>query len=96
VNVTASKPPDQVRALRRRDQGREDNERVKNEAQAYANEVVPKRAARPARVVEDAKAHAPAWCEARVKRSASSPVGEYEKAPAVTSERLYLETARTC
>jgi len=97
VNVTASKPPDQVKsAFDDAIKAREDNERVKNEAQAYANEVVPKARGAAARVVEDAKAH-----RARVVAEAEGEsqrflalLAEYEKAPAVTRERLYLEAAQ--
>ena len=97
VNVTASKPPDQVKsAFDDAIKAREDNERVKNEAQAYANEVVPKARGAAARVVEDAKAY-----RARVVAEAEGEsqrflalLGEYEKAPLVTRERLYLETTQ--
>jgi modulator of FtsH protease HflK len=95
VNITAAKPPDQVKsAFDDAIKAREDNERVKNEAQAYANEVVPKARGAAARVVEDAKAY-----RARVVSEAEGEsqrflalLGEYEKAPLVTRERLYLET----
>jgi membrane protease subunit HflK len=97
VNVTASKPPDQVKsAFDDAIKAREDNERVKNEAQAYANEVVPKARGSAARVVEDAKAHrarAVAEAEGETQRFLAL-LGEYEKAPLVTRERLYLETAQ--
>jgi membrane protease subunit HflK len=97
VNITASKPPDQVKsAFDDAIKAREDNERVKNEAQAYANEVVPKARGAAARVVEDAKAHrarAVAEAEGESQRFVAL-LGEYEKAPAVTRERLYLETAQ--
>jgi membrane protease subunit HflK len=97
VNVTASKPPDQVKsAFDDAIKAREDNERMKNEAQAYANEVVPKARGAAARVVEDAKAY-----RARIVAEAEGEsqrflalLSEYEKAPLVTRERLYLETAQ--
>jgi membrane protease subunit HflK len=95
VNITAAKPPDQVKsAFDDAIKAREDNERVKNEAQAYANEVVPKARGAGARIVEDAKAY-----RARIIAEAEGEsnrflalLGEYEKAPHVTRERLYLET----
>ena len=97
VNVTASKPPDQVKsAFDDAIKAREDNERMKNEAQAYANEVVPKARGAAARVVEDAKAY-----RARIVAEADGEsqrfvalLAEYEKAPLVTRERLYLETVQ--
>jgi membrane protease subunit HflK len=97
VNVTASKPPDQVKsAFDDAIKAREDNERMKNEAQAYANEVVPKARGAAARVVEDAKAYrarAVAEAEGESQRFLAL-LAEYEKAPLVTRERLYLETAQ--
>jgi len=97
VNVTASKPPDQVKsAFDDAIKAREDNERMKNEAQAYANEVVPRARGAAARVVEDAKAYLArivAEAEGESQRFLSL-LAEYEKAPLVTRERLYLETAQ--
>ena len=95
VNITAAKPPDQVKsAFDDAIKAREDNERVKNEAQAYANEVVPKARGAGARIVEDAKAY-----KARIIAEAEGEsnrflalLTEYEKAPLVTRKRLYLET----
>jgi membrane protease subunit HflK len=95
VNITAAKPPDQVKsAFDDAIKAREDNERVKNEAQAYANEVVPKARGAGARIVEDAKAY-----KARIMAEAEGEsnrflalLAEYEKAPLVTRKRLYLET----
>jgi membrane protease subunit HflK len=97
VNITAAKPPDQVKsAFDDAIKAREDFQRARNEAEAYANEVVPKARGAAARVVEDARAYrARAVAEAEGE---SQPflalLGEYEKAPLVTRERLYLETTQ--
>jgi membrane protease subunit HflK len=97
VNITASKPPDQVKsAFDDAIKAREDYQRARNEAEAYANEVVPKARGAAARVVEDARAYrarAVAEAEGESQRFLSL-LGEYEKAPMVTRERLYLETAQ--
>lgn len=97
VNITAAKPPDQVKsAFDDAIKAREDHQRAKNEAEAYANEVVPKARGAAARVVEDARAYrarAVAEAEGESQRFLAL-LGEYEKAPAVTRERLYLETAQ--
>jgi membrane protease subunit HflK len=97
VNITAAKPPDQVKsAFDDAIKAREDNERMKNEAQAYANEVVPKARGAAARVVEDSRAY-------RAKVVAESEgesnrflalLAEYDKAPQVTRERLYLDAVQ--
>ena len=97
VNITAAKPPDQVKsAFDDAIKAREDFQRSKNEAEAYANEVVPKARGAAARVVEDARAYrarAVAEAEGESQRFLAL-LGEYEKAPAVTRERLYLETTQ--
>jgi membrane protease subunit HflK len=73
---------------------REDNVRLQNQAEAYANDVVPRARGAAARLIEDAKAY-----KAKVVAEAEGEsqrflalLGEYEKAPKVTRERLYLET----
>lgn len=97
VNITASKPPDQVKsAFDDAIKAREDFQRAKNEAEAYANEVVPKARGAAARVVEDARAYrarAVAEAEGESQRFLAL-LGEYEKAPSITRERLHLETAQ--
>jgi membrane protease subunit HflK len=97
VNITAAKPPDQVKsAFDDAIKAREDFQRAKNEAEAYANEVVPKARGAAARVVEDARAYrarAVAEAEGESQRFLAL-LGEYEKAPLVTRERLYLETTQ--
>jgi membrane protease subunit HflK len=97
VNITAAKPPDQVKsAFDDAIKAREDYQRAKNEAEAYANEVVPKARGAAARVVEDARAYrarAVAEAEGESQRFLAL-LGEYENAPLVTRERLYLETAQ--
>jgi membrane protease subunit HflK len=97
VNITAAKPPDQVKsAFDDAIKAREDYQRAKNEAEAYANEVVPKARGAAARVVEDARAYrarAVAEADGESQRFLAL-LGEYEKAPMITRERLYLETAQ--
>ena len=97
VNITAAKPPDQVKsAFDDAIKAREDFQRARNEAEAYANEVVPKARGAAARVVEDARAYrarAVAEAEGESQRFLAL-LAEYENAPMVTRERLYLETAQ--
>jgi membrane protease subunit HflK len=73
---------------------REDKERFENKAEAYANEIVPRARGAAARRLEDAKAYKAqviAEAEGESQRFLSL-LGEYKKAPAVTRQRLYLET----
>ena len=73
---------------------REDEQRLKNEAESYANEVVPKARGAAARLVEESEAYrqkAVARAEGESSRFLKL-LAEYEKAPDVTRERMYLET----
>jgi len=89
------RPPEQVQAafddvLK----AGQERERAKNEAQAYANDVVPRALGTASRLKEEAEAYksrivAQAQGDAQRFRSILT---EYQKAPQVTRDRLYLET----
>lgn len=69
-------------------------EKQKNEGLAYANDVLPKARAAAARLMQDAeayRAHVVAVAEGDAARF-KSVLAEYQKAPAVTRDRLYIET----
>lgn len=73
---------------------REDRDRFSLAAQAYANDIIPRARGEAVRRVQDAHAY-----RARVIAEAEGEaqrflklLAEYEKAPAVTRERLYIET----
>lgn len=95
VNMLPAKPPEQVKsAFDDAIKAREDKERIENQAQAYANEVIPVARGAAAREVENARAY-----KARVISEATGEsdrfkalLSEYLKAPVVTRQRLYLET----
>jgi membrane protease subunit HflK len=93
VNIDESKPPSQVQAaFDDVIKAREDEERLKNEAQAYANGIVPESRGRAQRVIEEASAYREqvvAEAEGEAERF-SKLLQEYAKAPEVTRERLYL------
>jgi membrane protease subunit HflK len=95
VNMQPAKPPEQVKeAFDDAIKAREDKERLENKAEAYANEILPQARGEAARVVADAKAYRDrviASAEGETARF-KSILTEYEKAPDVTRERLYLET----
>ena len=95
VNMQPAKPPEQVKeAFDDAIKAREDKERLENKAEAYANEIVPQARGESARIVADAKAYRDkviAESEGETSRF-SAILAEYQKAPAVTRERLYLET----
>ncbi len=95
INMQPAKPPDEVKeAFDDAIKAREDKERLENKAEAYANEIVPQARGEAARVEADAKAYRDrvvAAAEGETSRF-TAILTEYQKAPAVTRERLYLET----
>jgi len=95
VNLQDAQPPEQVQeaffdAIR----AREDQDRLINEAEAYSNEVIPEARGGAARIVEDANAY-----KAKVVDTAQGDASRfsqilkaYQMAPAVTRERMYLDS----
>ena len=89
------RPPEQVQAafddvLR----AGQERERAKNEAQAYANDVIPRAVGAASRLAEEAqgyKARITAQAEGDAQRFRLL-LAEYQKAPQVTRDRLYLES----
>ena len=88
------RPPEQVQAafddvLK----AGQERERAKNEAQAYANDVIPRAVGSASRLKEESEAY-----KARIVAQASgdsqrfkSVLSEYQKAPQVTRDRMYLD-----
>ena len=88
------RPPEQVQAafddvLK----AGQERERAKNEAQAYANDVVPRATGTGSRLKEESEAY-----KARIVAQAqgdaqrfSSVLSEYQKAPQVTRDRMYID-----
>jgi membrane protease subunit HflK len=95
VNVQNVQPPEQVQAaFDDAFKATADRERLKNEAQAYANDVIPKAQGTAARLKEEAEGYRSrvvAQAEGDAQRFRQVLV-EYQRAPAVTRYRLYLET----
>jgi len=95
VNLRDAQPPEEVQAsFEDAIKAREDEQRLKNEAEAYANEVVPKARGEAARILEESVAYRDqviAAAEGEASRF-TQVLTEYEKAPEVTRERLYIES----
>ncbi|MDA9909867.1 FtsH protease activity modulator HflK, partial [Gammaproteobacteria bacterium] len=98
VNIDQSLPPQQVRnAFDDVIKADEDSESYQNEARAYANTVVPRARGNALRQTADASAYREnviARAEGEARRFTQLLV-EYEKAPEVTRERLYLDALQT-
>lgn len=94
VNMQDAQPPDEVQdAFFDAVKAREDEQRLINEAQAYSNDILPRARGAAARRIEEAnayKAEVVARSEGETSRFLAV-LEEYEQAPAVTRERLYIE-----
>ncbi|MBI3570016.1 MAG: FtsH protease activity modulator HflK [Gammaproteobacteria bacterium] len=95
VETQKAQPPDEVKsAFDDAVKAREDEQRLKNEAEAYANDVIPRARGAAARMTQEAegyKASVIARADGDARRF-SQIASEYVKAPGVTRERMYLET----
>ena len=95
VTMQGVQPPEQVQAaFDDAVKAGQDRERQKNEGQAYANDVIPKARGAASRLMQESEAY-----RARVIANAQGDASrfkqvltEYQKAPAVTRDRMYLET----
>jgi membrane protease subunit HflK len=95
VVLQDAQPPEEVQdAFADAIKAREDEQRLKNEAEAYANEVIPRARGQAARRLQEAAAYKEqviAQAQGETSRF-EQLLGAYQKAPEVTRERLYLET----
>lgn len=95
VQMLTVDPPQQViDAFRDVQAARADQERVQNEAQAYANRVIPEARGEAARILEGAAAYRDRTiAEARGQADRFTKIYEqYAESPEITRERIYLET----
>jgi membrane protease subunit HflK len=94
VTMQNAQPPEQVQAaFDDAVKAGQDEERQKNEGQSYANDVIPRASGTAARLIQEAEGYKQsviANAEGDVSRFKQVLV-EYEKAPAVTRERMYLD-----
>ncbi|RZL39723.1 MAG: FtsH protease activity modulator HflK [Rubrivivax sp.] len=97
VNVQSVQPPEQVQAsFEDAFKAGQNREQTKNEAQAYANQVVPQAQGEAAKLHEQAegyRARVIATAEGDANRF-KSVFAEYQKAPQVTRDRIYIDTMR--
>ncbi|MEO8406807.1 MAG: FtsH protease activity modulator HflK [Oxalobacteraceae bacterium] len=95
VTMQGVQPPEQVQAsFDDAVKAGQDLVRQKNEGQAYANDVIPKARGAVSRLMEEAEAY-----RSRVEANALGDASrfnqiyaEYQKAPAVTRDRIYIDT----
>lgn len=95
ITMQGVQPPEQVQAaFDDAVKAGQDKERQKNEGQAYANDVIPRARGEASRLLQEAEGY-----RSRVVADAEGNAGrfkqvltEYQKAPAVTRDRMYLDT----
>lgn len=94
LTMQNAQPPEQVQAaFDDAVKAGQDRERQKNEGQAYANDVIPRASGTAARLLQEAEGYKQsviANAEGDASRFKQILV-EYEKAPAVTRERMFLD-----
>ena len=95
VEMQDAQPPKEVKAaFDDAVKAREDQIRLINEAEAYANDIIPRARGRAARIIQEAEAYK-ASVIARAEGEASrfsQILTEYQVAPDITRDRLYLES----
>ena len=95
VNMQEAKPPEAVKAaFDDVTQSKEDEVKLKNQAEAYRNEILPRARGRAAEMLEEANAYRQemvARAEGDAQRFNKLYV-EFRKAPGVTRDRIYLES----
>ena len=97
VTVQNVQPPEQVQAaFDDAVKAGQDQERLKSEGQAYANDIIPRAKGTAARLIQEAegyKARVAATAEGDATRFKQILV-EYSKAPQVTRDRMYIDSMR--
>jgi len=94
VNIQRAQPPEEVRAaFDDVIKAKEDEVRLKNEAQSYANQIIPEARGKAQRLLEEAEAYKSevvSRAEGETSRF-ENLLAEYKRAPEVTRKRLYMD-----
>lgn len=94
VNVESTQPPAPVQdAFREVQRAREDEQRLKEEAETYRNKIVPEARGQAQRMIEEANAYKQEVIERARGETArfNQLLAVYEQAPAITRERMYIQ-----
>lgn len=94
VEMQNAQPPSEVKgAFDDAVKAREDEVKFRNEAEAYANDIIPRARGSASRVLQEAQAYqASVVAKAQGEASRFTQVlSEYHKAPGVTRDRLYID-----
>ena len=94
VNVESTQPPAPVQdAFREVQRAREDEQRLKEEAETYRNKIVPEARGQAQRMIEEANAYKQEVIERARGETArfNQLLAVYEQAPVVIRERMYIQ-----
>ncbi len=98
VNIQQAQPPEEVRsAFDDVIKAKEDETRLKNEAESYSNGVIPEARGRAQRLLEEAEAYK-SEVVSRAEGESSrfeNLLAEYKRAPEVTRKRLYMDAVES-
>ena len=98
VNIQQAQPPEEVRsAFDDVIKAKEDETRLKNEAQSYSNGMIPEARGRAQRLLEEAEAYK-SEVVSRAEGESSrfeNLLAEYKRAPEVTRKRLYMDAVES-
>jgi membrane protease subunit HflK len=95
VTMQSVQPPDQVAAaFEDAGKAQEERARARSEAQAFADDILPQAKGKATRLLQDAEAYRASVVSVATGNAArfDQIVAEYAKAPAVTRDRMYIET----
>ncbi len=95
VTMQSVQPPEQVQsAFDDAVKANQDRQKAKSEGEAYANDIIPRSRGAAIRLTQDAEAYRSQVVENATGNASrfAQVVAEYQKAPAVTRDRMYLET----
>ena len=95
VTMQGVQPPEQVQSsFDDAVKAGQDRARARNEGEAYANNVIPRARGDAVRLTQDAEAYKSMVIENATGNASrfTQVVAEYQKAPAITRDRMYLDT----
>ena len=95
--LKADPPPEVIDAFNDVQRAKADQERSRNEAEAYRNDIIPKARGESERIIQDAEAYKEQvtdLAQGEAKRF-TSVYQSYKAAPDITARRLYLETVES-
>ena len=95
VTMQSVQPPEQVQsAFDDAVKANQDRQKAKSEGEAYANDIIPRSRGAAIRLTQDAEAYRSQVVENATGNASrfAQVVTEYQKAPAVTRDRMYLDT----